>query len=119
MTLGRKERITVTIDAGVLERVDAAAASRGESRSAVIERLVRNDIEREEDFLKNLESPVKRAILRAMTSSPRLVEMLAVIVGDQLETGDAERISRTVKEQAERARERQLWKNGSVEPEGA
>lgn len=40
-----KERITITMDPVLLERIDAVAESRGDSRSAVIERVLEGEIE--------------------------------------------------------------------------
>ncbi len=117
-----KERITVTVDADLLRRLDAVAAARGDSRSAVLERLLGNAIGEDEVFLKAMENPITRAVAQAVTSSPALIESIARLVGEQMSTGDAEEIREVMAEQAKRGAGRRgsrSKKSGRLAGEGA
>ena len=52
-----KSRITITIDADLLDRIEAICKERGEPRSALIERVLGNEIVSEERFLAGREIP--------------------------------------------------------------
>lgn len=101
-----KSKIAITIDSKLLERVDHVAEERGQSRSSVIERLVRNEIKSEEKFVKEMESPIHRAILGVMINTPGVVEVMAKLVQDNMSPTDAEEIKQGLQKQAARGKER-------------
>jgi hypothetical protein len=105
-----KERITVTLDPALLERLDVIAEARGDSRSAVIERCVRYGLAEEERFLKVMENPVTRAVFEVLAESPMLMSSIATVVGDELSPGELEKIAESVKKQGKRGRERSAAK---------
>ncbi|MCC6580873.1 MAG: hypothetical protein IT440_10570 [Phycisphaeraceae bacterium] len=105
-----KERLTVTIDRDILQRIDAVATAREEPRSRVIERICRNGIKAEEEYLSDLEKPALRFIAEAITSRPALVSALARVIGEQLTGEEMARIRETSAKQAVLARERQQRK---------
>lgn len=115
-----KDRITITIDAELLRRVDAVADARAESRSAIIERIVKNEIVSEERFLKVLEVPVTRLIVEKIMGSPTIAGVIAEMVGNSMTQEERKALSDFVLKQGQRGRERQEAKRGArgVVPEG-
>ena len=73
----KREKIAISIDRRLLERVDGVAESRAESRSGVIERMLLNEIDEEEGFLRKMENPVTRILFEKLMSSPRLIQAIA------------------------------------------
>lgn len=109
-----RERVTVTLDASLLRRIDRVAEARGEARSAVVERMVANEIGEEERFMRLMENPATRLIFQTLMSNPRIVESIAVLVGDKLDPEDAERMAKVIREQTKRGRERRGKKHGGT-----
>lgn len=79
-----KDRITLTIDPMVLERIDAISEARSESRSATVERILRNGVEDEEEMLGSLGQGIEGRIIAHLLKSPRTLRKLAEVVGAEL-----------------------------------
>lgn len=87
-----KLKISISIGPKLLRRLDAVADARQQSRSEIIERLVSRGLKSEESLLEDMESPLNRAIVSVLTSSPHLLGGLAKLIGEELEPGDIERV---------------------------
>lgn len=92
MNMAAKERVTLTIDAEVLARIDQVADLREEARSVVVERILRNGIESEEKFLDIIADPVRGAIYRGLLESPELMHLIAKMAGEALTEAEVSRI---------------------------
>ena len=79
-----KERITLTIDPGILARIDAVATARHESRSAAVERILRNGVENEEEMLETIGQGIEGRIIAHLLRSPHTLKKLAKAVGEEL-----------------------------------
>jgi len=101
-----KERITVTLDGDLLARVDQVAEARDDSRSAMIERMLSNQIEFEEGFVKKMENPIVRNLAKLLTSSPALLDAIAVAAGDEFAAGRGSELRDFIIKQFERAKDR-------------
>lgn len=105
-----KERITITIDRIVLARVDGVADARGDSRSAVIERIVSNGIGSEERFLAMMEVPATRLIIEKIVGSPAIAGAIAQLVGESLSKEELKALNEEARKQAERGIDRRKAK---------
>ncbi len=95
-----KAKISITIDEGILDRIDRLAEKRQEGRSVVLERIVRNGIEAEEGFLDQLGQPVIGPLIELLMKSPKFMEGVARIAGDNIPREQFQKVS----EAAERLR---------------
>ncbi len=98
-----KDRITITINREVLERIDAVCEARGQARSPVIERMLANQVREEEEFVKATEHPLERLIMESLSKSPVLIATIAKLIGEKLDPAEH---AEFLKEQADRGRER-------------
>lgn len=101
-----KERITVTLEPAIVSRIDTVAEATGKSRSAVMERILKEGIAEEEKFVRDMENPLKRAILETLVGNPRVLGVIATVVGEVMNREEAEEIAEKVRNQADRGRER-------------
>lgn len=85
-----RKPVTISLDPDLIAQVDRIAEIRGETRTAVIERAIRNALPEEERFLRLLANPVARAVFDKVMSSPRLMEAIAAAVHEDLEPGEVE-----------------------------
>jgi len=83
--MSNKERITITIDPETLARVDRIAELRDASRSKVIESLLDIGVEEAEATMKQIASPVIGPIVQSIMDHPKLVSMLASVIGEKLD----------------------------------
>jgi hypothetical protein len=113
----RKVQMNVSIDADLLERIDRVAAKRHETRSAVIDRFCRNQIDDDEQFLAELEQPVVRALYSVM-AKPEVLRVVAALVGDKLTGKDVEAKVERMKRQLKLGKERGLRRRRSGTAEG-
>ena len=109
-----KERVTVTIDPGLLARIDGVCAARGESRSAAIERMLSNEIGSEEGFAKALENPVGGVVIRALMETPGFMTSFAALVGEHLPEERLEELRTVARDQVERGKERRAMKKANA-----
>lgn len=105
-----KVRWAVTIDPDLARRVDALAEIRGDSRSAMLERLVYRAIDIEEDYVNQMENPAVRLVTEVIVKHPGVLDLVAKLVGEKITDEQIARAQRDVPLQAKRARERQRVK---------
>lgn len=87
-----KDKITISLDAGLIRRVDAVAGARGESRSRVMERLMENGIDDEERWVDEAEMPLYQIVADLMTSDHRVLRAVAKICGEHMGEKEAREI---------------------------
>ena len=105
--MSTKERITITLDHDVLADIDHIAELRSESRSAVMERILRNGIEDENKFLDQLSNPIIRELTTRLAQSPQLIEAISRVVGEQVSQDDLDRYAEAGPRLKEAGRKRQ------------
>ena len=108
-----KEKISISIDAELLRRLDAVCEARGQSRSAVFERIVRNEIDGEEKFLDYMEKPINRALMTVIMKTPGVLDAIATLVGEHLTPENVVEIKELAGVQVQRGSERQKSKKKS------
>src|SRR5688572_27055487 len=96
-----KEKISISIDAALLRRIDVVCANRDEARSAFFERLAENQIGEEETFTRLMENPLWRGFLSALTSSPAVLKAIATVAGDTMSDEELHHIRERLPELAE------------------
>lgn len=101
-----KSKVAITIDPDLLQRIDAVADLRGQSRSSVIERIIRNEIEAEEEFVEDMDSPVMQTILGVILNTPGVTETIARVVGNNMNKEQLAEMKKGLKEQVARGKER-------------
>lgn len=101
-----KQKIAISIDADLLEKIDQVAEARGDARSTLIERMLKDGIESEMRFVKQMESPVYRALMGALTSSPKVFEVLADLAMEKITPEQAQELQKKGHEQMKRGLER-------------
>lgn len=84
-SMSSRERVTLTLDPTVLSRIDQVAQARDESRSATIERILRNGVAEEERLLESIGEGVEGRIIAFLLQSPQALSVLAKAVGDELD----------------------------------
>lgn len=87
---------SIRLDEDLVKRLDALAELRAESRSALIERILKNGVDDEEQFWRVLaKNPLYREVSRLLLK-PHVAMALAKSVGEQLDpallTGARERL---------------------------
>jgi len=116
-----KLKISITVSDDVLGRIDAVAEARGETRSYLIDRMLRSGVEAQEELLRDMENPVVRGFARLLASSPGVVKGLAKIGGRELTDEDWERLAEKIPGLVEGGRERagRRKRGPRLEPGGA
>lgn len=79
-----KERITLTIDPAVLARIDTVAQARHESRSATVERILRNGVEEEQHLLETIGQGIEGRVLAYLLQSPKALQRIAQVIGAEI-----------------------------------
>lgn len=92
MSMAQRERITITIDPAVLQRIDAIAQARKESRSATIERILRNGARDEEDTLEKVGTGIEGRVMAILLHNPQILNVMSKLVGDQLTNDEITRL---------------------------
>jgi len=82
-----RDRITTTIDHSLAERIDAVSMARDESRSATVERMIRNQITEEEGLLEQIGKGVEGRVMAILLQNPKILNGLSKLVGESL-TGE-------------------------------
>ncbi len=114
-----KRPISITLDEPMIERLDALAALEGTTRTAIIERALRNDLPEQESFHKDLENPLMRALHAQITRSPTVMRTLATMVRQELTEEQIERILEKAPVDRERAKQRAAERRKSGTPKPA
>ena len=94
-----KEKLSITLDSRLVRRIDLLAEKRGTNRSSFIERVLLREIGVEERWVDQMENPVYRGVLRALTETPGLLESMATMLGDHLNTEEAAEFREGAKKQ--------------------
>ncbi|MBO6740432.1 MAG: ribbon-helix-helix protein, CopG family [Phycisphaerales bacterium] len=79
-----RDRINTTLDHSLTERIDAIAEARDESRSATIERMLRNQIAEEEKMLEQLGIGIEGRIMAFLLNNPKALDVMSKIIGESL-----------------------------------
>jgi metal-responsive CopG/Arc/MetJ family transcriptional regulator len=111
--MSKKTAIAVTIAPELLARVDRVAESREESRSAVMERMLRNQIQEEETLVNQLANPALRETMAYIAESPKLLKALAFAMGEHLPKEEIERVGSGWKKLREVGKRLQAEKSGA------
>ncbi len=112
-----KKPVTVTIDSKLLARIDAVCEKRNEARSGWFERLAANEIGAEEAFVASMENPIWRGLISTLAASPKVLEVLAAVAGEQIPEEELRQIRENVPELAKLGRERQQVKREKKVPQ--
>jgi hypothetical protein len=86
-----KDRISITLDPGLIARVDRLAELRECSRSAAIEMMLERAVEEDEKLFGSLENPVLGAIVQSILDHPKIVASIASLVGQGITPDELER----------------------------
>lgn len=103
-----KVRTNITIDSALLDRIDAVCEARNEARSAWFERIAKLAIEDEEQFIKDMESPLYRGIARALAANPYVLDTVAKISMESMNPEERQRMVKELEKQANRGAERSV-----------
>jgi hypothetical protein len=101
-----KDRITITVDADLLRRIDAVAGKRNEARSAMIERLLAQAIKEEEQFIADMENPVMRALARIIAETPGVAKFVGKLGGADMTPENIDRVKQGLREAMKQGKER-------------
>lgn len=114
MTEYNKDKIGISIDHDLLTRIDAVCEAKNEARSAWFERIARNSIQDEEQFVADMENPLIRGVVRAMIADKHVLALLAKAFGENSTPEQLERIQRLLPRQIELGKERQAMRKGQA-----
>jgi len=78
-----RTQISIKLEASLLDRVDQLAEEDGVTRTAVIERAIRQNLPRQEEFNKSLENPLVRAVHEQL-SRPAVLKIIAKLANEEL-----------------------------------
>lgn len=107
----KKTLITTSIDPDILKRIDRVCEARAESRSAYVQRALKNSLPDEEKYLEEMESPLMRGLYKVLGSQQGLT-VLAKLFRDQLSEDEIARIAMTASKDTERGQQRASAKKG-------
>jgi len=79
-----RDRITTTIDHSLAERIDAVSKARDESRSATVERMLRNQIIEEENLLEQIGTGIEGRVMSILLQNPKILNVMSKLVGESL-----------------------------------
>lgn len=79
-----RDRINTTLDHALTLRIDAIANARDESRSATIERMLRNQIAEEEKVLERVGTGVEGRIMAFLLNNPKALDAMSKMIGQSL-----------------------------------
>jgi|GEM_PF-1748429 len=101
-----KSKIAISIDAELLRRLDEVCHARQQSRSKIINRILIEQIDEEESFVRGLENPAVRAVMSVMINTPGVVESMAKLVGEKMSSDDIDEMREGFKKQADLGKKR-------------
>lgn len=87
-----RDRINTTLDHSLTERIDAVAQARDESRSATIERMLRNQIAEEEKILQQVGTGVEGRIMAFLLNNPKALDAISKVIGQSLTDEERSRL---------------------------
>ncbi|MFG0276309.1 MAG: ribbon-helix-helix domain-containing protein [Phycisphaerales bacterium] len=89
----KKIPISVALDPQLVDEIDSIAESLGESRSAVVERVLRNGLQDERASIAALANPLVAKLL----DHPKFMSALAAVVGEELTVSEVETVGKKSK----------------------
>lgn len=87
-----RTQISIKLEDGLLERIDQLAESVGVTRTAVIEKALKDDLPQQEAFHRSLENPVIRAI-HAKLTSPTMLRLIGRLANDEFSDAEIEALA--------------------------
>jgi len=99
--MATRKPFSINLDEGLIAQYDELAELRQESRSAVIERVLRNGLEDERRFLRVMGNPIAGRLIEKILASPKLAEMIGRVVQEQVspeELAEAQRKAPTLRD---------------------
>lgn len=111
-----KEVTTVRLDKELLDRIDRVAEARGESRSITIERMLKNEVPGEEDFIQQMEQGLMRGLARVISSAPTAANFILWLAGESVSNTQLDRRLENLRAQIERGKQRQQSQLSSRNP---
>ena len=106
-----RTQISIKLDTALLERIDQLAADSGVTRTAVIEKAVKNDLPSQESFNKALENPAIRALHTQLTK-PGMLRLIAKLAGEEFTDAELEAMLEKAPRQRESAKRRKSARRG-------
>jgi hypothetical protein len=88
-----KLKVSVAIEKKLVERLDRIAAISGESRSQVIDRMVRDQIETAEQFANLMSNPEARKTLMRQFANPDVLGPMLRAMGEKLGPDTAQKMA--------------------------
>ena len=104
-----KTQISIKLDTDLLGRIDQLAEDVGVTRTAIIEKALKNDVPSQEAFYRSLEDPVMRAVHSQLTK-PSVLRLLARITDGGISDSEIEEITAKAPRQIEVGKRRQTEK---------
>lgn len=101
-----KVKIAITTDSDLLTQIDEIAEARGESRSALITKMLRVGVDEQRKLLKQMENPLYRAVLGAMTKSPELLQKMSELVCENMTLDEAIEKKQNIEKQLQLGKQR-------------
>lgn len=106
-----KKILSISIDPDLLDRIDALCRLEGKSRSAYVERYLRNSVEGKESVLADMESPFNRAIFETLVKTPKpIIQAIAKIMGDNMTDEDWARVQKNAPQYTDEGKKQQQQK---------
>jgi hypothetical protein len=106
-----KKILSVTIDPYLIDKIDHVCRIQGDSRSAFVERAVREALNFKDEFMRDMENPIARALYTSMAKAPeQLFHVIAKIAGENMTSDDVERLRRNTSLWAEEGKKKQVLK---------
>jgi metal-responsive CopG/Arc/MetJ family transcriptional regulator len=114
-----RTQISIKLDTDLLKRIDQFASEVGVTRTAVIEKALKNDLPEQEAYYESLENPIVRGIHQKLTS-PTVLRALAKIAQQDMTDEEIREIVDKGPRQREAAKKRAATKKqGKKNMEGA
>ncbi len=111
MTDAKKKILSISIDPDLLDRIDSLCRLEAESRSAYIERVLRNSVDGKESVISDMESPLNRAIFETLVKTPKpIIQAISKILGETMTDDDWDRIQRNAPQYTGEGKKRQQQK---------
>ncbi len=104
--MSRKQIMSVTVSPELCEALSEVAKARGESRSALVERLLHNGVIEERKDLRLLENPIFQAVGLAVAKLPGVMEFASKMAGEDLSKEEMTEMRALIQEQIERGKRR-------------
>jgi metal-responsive CopG/Arc/MetJ family transcriptional regulator len=91
-----KIKVSVAIEKALVVRLDKIAAITQQSRSQIVERMIRDDIEGSEQMANLLANPQARAEMIKQFNNPEMMKIFAAAMGDKSSPAVSQKMVETV-----------------------